>query len=74
MAELGDATDLGSVATRRGGSSPLVRTKKDIAFRQGEGMSFLYGKAWYNDYKVLGFIQVNLFDFLQIIYTLYEEC
>ena len=42
-----DAPDLGSGAERRAGSIPVTRTKKDIAFRQGEAMSFLCGKEWY---------------------------
>ena len=31
MAELADATDLGSVALRHAGSTPVIRTKKSLA-------------------------------------------
>ena len=37
VAELVDALDLGSSAVRRGGSSPLIRTKPALAFALGGG-------------------------------------
>ena len=36
MAELVDATDLGSVAARRGGSSPFIRTTYFLSLIQGQ--------------------------------------
>ena len=35
MAELADALDLGSSAARRGGSTPLVRTKMTTKYNEG---------------------------------------